>query len=127
VWARDLTSTVAAASTPWGGHEVRNNLASAADVTNKRHKSALERQHCSVKSHATKQADQAPLHFFLANARDESLLWSKAFRGERSAKQAAEHIQRCMSTAFHNTGTRQQQQQQQEVVPETFGLPQLTS
>jgi hypothetical protein len=133
--ARDIT--VSAAST---AHEVRESFASAADITYKRHKRKLKLQHRNVKTCATKQADQVLLKKCLFNVcRDESLLVSNAFRGGRSAKQTAEHIQRCMSTARHNMGARQQQQQQplqplslqqvpllqQQVEPEIWGLPQL--
>jgi hypothetical protein len=81
-------------------YEVRENFAPAADVTYKRHKSALEHPACRVKSRATKQPEQALLQQEFANVRrDESLLVSRAFRGGRSAKQAARHVQRCMNTA----------------------------
>jgi hypothetical protein len=100
VRARDVS--VLAAST---AHEVRENFASAADVTYKRHKSALEHPARRVKSRATKQPEQALLQQDFANVRrDESLLVSRAFRGGRSAKQAAEHVQRCMNTARQDTG-----------------------
>jgi hypothetical protein len=86
-------------------HEARENFAPAADVTNKRHKSALQHPACRVKSLATKQPEQALLQQDFANVRqDESLLVSRAFRGGRSAKQAAKHVQRCMNTARQNTG-----------------------
>jgi hypothetical protein len=60
-------------------HEVRENFAPAADVTNKRHKSALEHPACRVKSRATKQPGQALAQQDFANFRkDESLLVSRA-------------------------------------------------
>jgi hypothetical protein len=111
--ARDVS--VSAAST---AHELRENFASAADITYKQHKSALEHQCQNKRTRTTKHADQAPLQNFVANLwRDESLLVSKAFRGGRSAKQAAEHIQQCMSTACQKAGAQQQQQQPQDHQP----------
>jgi hypothetical protein len=66
---------------------------------------ALQHPACRVKSRATKQPEQALLQQDFANVRqDESLLVSRAFRGGRSAKQAAEHAQRCMNTARQNMG-----------------------
>jgi hypothetical protein len=56
VRARDVS--VSAAST---AHEVREKVASAANITNKRHKSVLEHQWRNKRSRATKQADQAPI------------------------------------------------------------------
>jgi hypothetical protein len=151
VRARDVS--VSAAST---AHELRENFASAADITYKRHKSALELPPCNAKARATKQPCQAPLQKDFAKVRrDDSQHVSKAFRGGRSAKQAAEHVQQCMSTALHNTCApqqqqqqplhplslqqvpllqqwqkrqrQQQQQQQQQVEPDIWELPQLLS
>jgi hypothetical protein len=85
-------------------HEVRENFAPAADVTNKRHKSALQHPARRVKSRATKLPGQALVQQDIANVRqDESLLVSRAIRGGWSAKQAAEHVQQCMNTARQNT------------------------
>jgi hypothetical protein len=75
VWARDVS--VSAAST---AHELKEIFASAADITHKYHKSALELPPCNAKSHSTKQPYQAPLQTDLARVqRDESQLVSKAF------------------------------------------------
>jgi hypothetical protein len=75
--------------------------------------SALEHQCRNKRTHTSKHTDQAPLQNLFANVRwDESLLVSKALRGGRSAKQAAEHIQQCMSTACQKAGAQQQQQPQ---------------
>jgi hypothetical protein len=70
VRARDVSISVASTA-----HEVRENVASAADITYKWHKSALEHQCRNKRSRATKHADQAPLQKTFANVRrDESLL-----------------------------------------------------
>jgi hypothetical protein len=143
VRARD--ASVSAAST---AHELRENFASAADITYKRHKCGLELPPRNAKSPTTKQPCQAPLQKDFAKVRrDDSQHVSKAFRGGRSAKQAAEHVQQCMSTALHNTCAWQQQQQplhplslqqapllqqpqqrqRQQLEPEIWGLPQLLS
>jgi hypothetical protein len=113
VRARDVSVSVASTA-----HKLRENFASAADITYKRHKSALEHQCRSERTRTAKHSDQAPLQKFFANVRrDESLLVSKAFRGGRSAKQAAEHIQQCMNTACQKAGAQQQQQQPQDHQP----------
>jgi hypothetical protein len=52
--------------------------------------------------------------FFANVRRDESLQVSKAFGGGRSAKQAAEHIQKCMSTARQAVRAQQQHCQQHQ-------------
>jgi molecular chaperone DnaK (HSP70) len=70
VRARDVS--VSAAST---AHEVRESVASAAVITYKWHKSALEHQCRKKRSRATKHADQALLQKKVAYVRrDESLL-----------------------------------------------------
>jgi hypothetical protein len=110
---RDVSVSVASTA-----HELRENFATAADITYKRHKSALEHQCQSKRTRTAKHSDQAPLQKKIANVRrDESLLVSKAFRGGRSAKQAAEHIQQCMNTACQKAGAQQHQQQPQDHQP----------
>jgi hypothetical protein len=102
VRARDVS--VSAAST---ANELKKNFASAAEITCKSHQSALKLLPRKAKSRAIKQPYQAPLQKDFAKIwQDESQQVSKAFRGGRSAKQAAEHVQGCMSTVLHNMGAR---------------------